>query len=81
MSDQQHNSTDRHVPRGIVGTDVPLGVLSIAPRQFHTTEDVEIDIQRDTDNVAIVIKDLSLPPNHNENSTLHEQANDAADLR
>jgi hypothetical protein len=45
------------------------GFFRSPPGNFHTTEFVEIDIQRDSDNVAIVIKDLSLPPNHNENST------------
>jgi hypothetical protein len=44
------------------------GFFQSPPQNFHTTEDVEIDIQRDTEQVAIVIKDLSLPPNHNENS-------------
>lgn len=44
------------------------GFFRSPPQNFHTTEDVEIDVQRDTDTVAIVIKNLSLPPNHNENS-------------
>jgi hypothetical protein len=44
------------------------GFFRSPPGNFHNTQDIEIDIQRDTDNVAIVIKDLSLPPNHNENS-------------
>lgn len=44
------------------------GFFRSPPANFHTTEDVEIDIVRDTDQVAVVIKDLSLPPNHNENS-------------
>jgi hypothetical protein len=44
------------------------GFFRSPPENFHTTEEVEIDIQRDTENVAIVINDLSLPPNHNENS-------------
>ena len=44
------------------------GFFQSPPRNFHTTEDVEIDIQRDTEQVAIVIKDLTLPPNHNESS-------------
>lgn len=44
------------------------GFFQSPPQNFHTTEDVEIDIQRDSEQVAIVIKDLSLPPNHNENS-------------
>lgn len=44
------------------------GFFRSPPQNFHTTEEVEIDVQRDTENVAIVIKDLSLPPNHNENT-------------
>lgn len=44
------------------------GFFRSPPQNFHTTEEVELDIQRDTDNVAIVVKDLSLPPNHNENT-------------
>jgi Phage major capsid protein E len=44
------------------------GFFQSPPANFHTTEDVEIDIQRDSEQVAIVIKDLSLPPNHNENN-------------
>lgn len=44
------------------------GFFRSPPNNFHTTEDVEIDIQRDDEQVAIVIQDLSLPPNKNENS-------------
>lgn len=44
------------------------GYFRSPPQNFHTTEDIELDIQRDDEQVAIVIKDLSLPPNHNENS-------------
>lgn len=44
------------------------GFFQSPPANFHTTEDVEIDVQRDTEQVAIVVRDLSLPPNHNENS-------------
>jgi hypothetical protein len=44
------------------------GYFRSPPQNFHTTEDVELDIQRDDEQVAIVVKDLSLPPNHNENS-------------
>ena len=44
------------------------GFFRSPPQNFHTTEDIEIDIQRDTEEVAIVINDLSLPPNHNENT-------------
>lgn len=44
------------------------GFFRSPPQNFHTTEDVEMDVQRDTEQVAIVVRDLSLPPNHNENS-------------
>src|SRR3954471_5468369 len=44
------------------------GFFRSPPNNFHTTEEVELDIVRDTDQVAIVVKDLSLPPNHNENT-------------
>lgn len=44
------------------------GYFRSPPQNFHTTEDIELDIQRDDEQVAIVVQDLSLPPNHNENS-------------
>lgn len=44
------------------------GFFQSPPRNFHTTEDVEMDIQRDDEQVAIVIQDLTLPPNKNENT-------------
>lgn len=44
------------------------GFFRSPPQNFHTTEFIEIDIQRDGEDVAIAIKDLSLGPNHNENS-------------
>jgi hypothetical protein len=46
------------------------GFFRSPPENFHTTQDVEMDIQRDDETVAIVIQDLSLPPNKNE-STLY----------
>lgn len=46
------------------------GYFRSPPQNFHTTEDVEMDIQRDDEEVAIVIADLSLPPRRNE-STLY----------
>ena len=46
------------------------GYFRSPPQNFHTTEDVEMDIQRDDEEVAIVISDLSLPPRPNE-STLY----------
>lgn len=44
------------------------GFFQSPPANFHTTEDVEMDIQRDDEQVAIVIQDLTLPPNKNENT-------------
>jgi hypothetical protein len=41
------------------------GFFRSPPGNFHTSEEVELDIQRDTETVAIVIQDLSLGPNHN----------------
>lgn len=42
-----------------------------SPREnFHTTQDVELDIQRDDEQVAIVISDLTVAPRRNE-STLY----------
>lgn len=46
------------------------GFFRSPPGNFHTSEEVELDIQRDTENVAIVIQDLSVGPNFNA-STLY----------
>jgi hypothetical protein len=46
------------------------GFFRSPPQNFHTSEDVEIDIQRDDEQVAIVVTDLSVGPRHNE-STLY----------
>lgn len=44
------------------------GFFQSPPGNFHTSEEIEFDIERDTENVAIVIQDLSLPPNSNQNN-------------
>lgn len=44
------------------------GFFRSPPENFHTTEDIEIDIQRDDEQVAIVINDLSVGPRKNESS-------------
>lgn len=44
------------------------GFFRSPPQNFHTTEFVEIDIQRDGEDVAIAIQDLSLPANRNDSS-------------
>lgn len=46
------------------------GFFKSPPENFHTSEEVELDIQRDSETVAIVIQDLSLGPNFN-NATLY----------
>jgi hypothetical protein len=46
------------------------GFFRSPPENFHTSEDVEIDVQRDDETVAIVITDLSVGPRVNE-STLY----------
>jgi hypothetical protein len=46
------------------------GFFRSPPQNFHTTEDIEIDIQRDDESVAIVLTDLTLGANKNE-STLY----------
>lgn len=44
------------------------GFFRSPPQNFHTTEEVEMDIQRDDEQVAIVVTDLSVGPRHNEAS-------------
>jgi hypothetical protein len=44
------------------------GFFRSPPGNFHTTQDVELDIQRDSEDVAIVIADLSVAPRHNEST-------------
>lgn len=68
MSD---NSTIQMIDMYLEESSAPMflsGFFRSPPQNFHTTEFIEIDIQRDTEQVAVVIKDLSLPPNHNENT-------------
>lgn len=70
MSD---TSTTRLIDMYLEEASAPLflaGFFRSPPQNFHTTEYVELDIQRDDEQVAIVVKDLSLPPNQNE-STLY----------
>lgn len=44
------------------------GWFQSPPENFHTTQDVEIDVQRDDETVAIAITDLTSGPRQNENS-------------
>src|SRR5687768_14604347 len=46
------------------------GFFRSPPQNFHTSESIEIDIQRDNEDVAIVIQDLTVAPRRNE-STLY----------
>jgi hypothetical protein len=45
------------------------GFFRSPPQNFHTTEEVELDVQRDDEQVAIVITDLSTGPRNNEATT------------
>jgi hypothetical protein len=66
-------STIKMISMYLEKATVPLflsGFFKSPPENFHTSEEVEIDIQRDSETVAIVIQDLSLGPNFN-NSTLY----------
>lgn len=68
MSD---TSTTRIIDMYLEEASAPLflaGFFRSPPQNFHTTEYVELDIQRDDEQVAIVVKDLSLPPHANENT-------------
>lgn len=42
------------------------GFFRSPPQNFHTSEEIELDIQRDSEDVAIVITDLSMGPRNNE---------------
>lgn len=44
------------------------GQFQSPPQNFHTSEDIEIDVQRDDETVAVVITDLSTGARFNENS-------------
>jgi hypothetical protein len=46
------------------------GKFRSPPQNFHTTEEVEFDIQRDDESVAVVITDLNVGPRNSE-STLY----------
>lgn len=42
------------------------GFFKSPPENFHTTEEIEFDVTRDDEHVAIVIQDLTVAPRHNE---------------
>lgn len=68
MSD---NSTIQMIDMYLEEATAPLflsGFFRSPPQNFHTTEDIEIDVQRDDEQVAIVIHDLSVGPRKNEAS-------------
>jgi len=45
-----------------------MGFFQTPAENFHTSEKVKVDIQRDGRDIAIAIKDLSMGPRHNDNS-------------
>lgn len=64
-------STKKMIGAYLEESEAPLflsGFFQSPPENFHTSEEVEFDIERDTEHVAIVIKDLSLPANSNQNN-------------
>jgi hypothetical protein len=66
MSD---NSTVQLIDMYLEEASVPMflaGLFRSPPQNFHTTEEIELDVQRDDESVAIVITDLSVAPRHNE---------------
>ena len=68
MSD---NSTNRMIEMYMEDAPAPLflsGLFQSPPRNFHTSEKVEIDIIRDNEEVAIVVQDLTTGARNNENS-------------
>jgi hypothetical protein len=70
MSD---NSTVKLIDMYVEQASAPMflsGYFRSPPENFHTSEEIEIDVQRDDEQVAIVIHDLSVGPRKNE-STLY----------
>jgi hypothetical protein len=66
------DGTTKHLLRPFVEmAPAPLflsGFFVSPPENFHTSETVEIDVQRDGEDVAIAIHDISTGSRHNENS-------------
>lgn len=65
MSD---NSTVQLIDMYLEEASAPMflsGYFRSPPSNFHTSEDVELDVQRDGEDVAIVIQDLSVGPRAN----------------
>jgi hypothetical protein len=50
------------------------GYFQSPPKNFHTTEKVEIDVRRSTEEVAVVITDLAAGARNNENNKLTNKA-------
>lgn len=70
MSD---NSTIALIEMYLEEASAPMflsGFFRSPPENFHTSEEVELDIQRDDEAVAVVVTDLSVGPRKNE-STLY----------
>jgi hypothetical protein len=65
-------STIRMIDMYLEESSAPMflsGFFRSPPQNFHTTEEVEFDIQRDDEKVAIVIHDLTAGPRKNESTT------------
>lgn len=74
MSDK---STSHMIDMYMEEAEAPMflsGFFTSPPRNFHTTEKVEIDIMRDSEDVAIVITDLSTGARLNENDKYTNKA-------
>lgn len=64
-------STTHMIERYMEEAEAPMflsGYFRSPPRNFHTTEEVEIDVEREDEDVAIVIQDLSSEGRHNKDS-------------
>ena len=64
-------STTRMISMYLERASAPMflsGWFQSPPENFHNTEYVEIDIQRDDEQVAIAITDLTAGPRQNENT-------------
>lgn len=64
-------STSKMIEMYLQEASAPMflsGFFRSPPENFHTSEEVEIDVQRDDEDVAIVITDLSMGPRSNENN-------------
>lgn len=64
-------STRRMIDMYMEEAEAPMflsGFFATPPNNFHNSEKVEVDVQRDQEDIAIVIEDLSVGGRENENS-------------